>query len=33
MRDTSAENLDQWFSTFVRPRLGKFFFLEDEGPV
>jgi hypothetical protein len=25
--------LDQCFSTFVRPRPGKFFFLKDEGPV
>ena len=23
----------QCFSTFVRPRPGKFFFLQDEGPV
>jgi hypothetical protein len=25
--------LTQWFSTSVKPRLGKFFFLYDEGPV
>ena len=25
--------VDHCFSTFVRPRPGKFFFLSDEGPV
>jgi hypothetical protein len=25
--------LEQWFSTFVRPRTGRIFFLLDEGPL
>jgi hypothetical protein len=33
MTEDKIDEIKQWFSTFVRLRPGKFFFLQDERPV